>query len=267
MGVSLIEMMLIMAIAGLIAVMGIRQYRLYRIDADIRQLKYNVDTLFQAMSLYYRANCYGTTHPKAGVVTAGTLNPDVNPDNPFPISIENDLKAKGFLMVDYPRSPLVDEGSNGGGGYILQFNESIQPKMVCKQGIKAKNADLPDCTEAVQVGTIVAWKAQIAVLLNDTDRASAYLKLLDATCLSSYDSNTNTVSPCSDNISGNYIVWERWPSFGNSFIERDNLLNPTLDQFNQMYTTYPITHLTGSIPSGTTPGVTGPVPQYFLCGS
>ena len=251
-GLSLLEMILVIGIMASILLLSIRQYQSYRLDSDMRQLEYNVDALFQAMGKYYRANCYGTTVPgadPAGTLQPGALHPNNNPSDPFPINIQTDLRDNGFLTENYPISPLLDE-TGPGNGYVVQFNRHTQPRTLC--------IDPPICSSTRTIGTIVFWTAQVAVLLRDPTLAQDYLQVLRGHCLSSFAGGT--VTPCPG--VGDYIVWERMPSFASPASTSSYWsMNPILDRFNQLYTTYPITYLldtAGQTPSG---------PQYYLCGS
>lgn len=256
-GVSLVELILVLAIGAAILILSLRQYQVFRQDADADQLVANVNTLMQAMGQYYKANCYGTYNPNANPpLTPGTLNPLNTNDplpGPFPINITTDLVDNGYLSPEMPISSLVDttgaEGNNF-NGYVAQFNASIQ--MVRNPGSGA-------------VGQVLIWKPQISVLLKDTENATQYLNWLQADCLSSL--NGETVSRCQLNSNtGTYLVWERMPSYaaskGNSSLWEAKAVST---QFNQMYTTYPTVYLLntgGKVP--TTGSATQT--QYYLCG-
>jgi Tfp pilus assembly protein PilE len=259
-GVSLIEVILALLIGISLLLISIRQYQSFKLDQDIRQLQYNVDTIFQAMNRYYQANCFGTTHPSTGVVTSGTLNPALNPANPFLINITTDLANTGFLTNRIPRSLIVNTAgpaTNQYNGYVAQFNQSTQSKMLCISS---------GCASQTNVGTIVTWRAQVAVLLQKPPQAQQYKNALTADCLSNLGAG-GTVIPCTPvSISGNYLVWERLPSFASPNSESESwVLNPTVNQFTQMYTTYPGTYLLNT-QGQITAQPTNPS-QNYLCGS
>jgi len=258
-GVTLIEVLLVLAIGAAFIVFGINQYGIYRQDLEVQRLQYNIDTLFQAMALYYKANCYGIT-TSTGIVQPGTLNPASDPPNPFPIDINVDLRTRGYFTSTFLPNTLVADN-----GYIVQFNRYTQPRRICTAGTNATGPDDPACTSTAVIGTIVMWTAQVAILLQDTTNLETYTKLLNADCVSGSASD-KTVFACDKHVLGNYLVWERMPSFAASTIKSDYwLTNPTLEQFKQMYTTYPINYLLGTKPNtGYTPS---DQQQYFLCGS
>ena len=80
-GLTLLEALLTLAIASMLLVLSLRMYESYALDSYISELQYNVDSLFQAMSLYYKVNCAGTYNTNGEMTVWGTLNP-VNPPNP-----------------------------------------------------------------------------------------------------------------------------------------------------------------------------------------
>src|SRR5262245_26726988 len=127
-GVTLLEVLLVLAITGMAFVMGLRLYYSFKTDADIMQVKSNVDAIFLAMAKYYRANCYGTTRVNAAVIpmivtiTPGTLNPASSPTNPMPINIQTDLINAGYLRSTLVRTPIVNFAGSGMNGYVAQFN-------------------------------------------------------------------------------------------------------------------------------------------------
>lgn len=253
-GVSLLELLLVLVVAGLILIAGYRQYLIYRYDADVQQLKQNVDILMASMTLYYRANCGET----------GALSPTVALTDPMKIDINNDLIQNGYLSANaFPVSPLVNRKGGDLGGYRVQFNKLTMPRSVCTSATGTDSAGpltTQGCASSTVIGTILIWKPQVAVSLANTALAQTQLQQLGGDCLSSPSSNT-TVYPCSANQPGTFVVWERLPSNASTQMNTPfHQLMPTAQQFQQMYTTYPITYLTQS--SGVGPYET----QYFLCG-
>lgn len=269
-GVSLVEVLLVLAIGAAILFASIKQYQIFRSGADVEQVKYNVDTIFHAMSQFYSVNCNGTTAVRNGTYTftPGMLNPTYSPApaNPFPVNITTLLQQNGYLTQVIPINPIVNSSgpaTNSYNGYVAQFNQSqvVQTRSVCVTGVNATGITAATgCTQAKQVGTAIIWKAQVAVLIKNTAAAQQYLNLLSGDCLSSL--NGTTVRPCSANQPGNYVVWERLPSFATPNAQSDSWETyPALNQFNQLYSTYPTVYLSGmqgKIPNNQT--------QYFLCG-
>lgn len=268
-GVTLLEVMLVLVIGAAILFMSVQQYLTYRHDADAYQVQSNVDTVFQAMSAYYRMSCYGTTDDSYQMVP-GTLNPAASapptvPTSPMPISISTDLIDNGFLSTPMPLNPFVKTtgaGANAFNGYVAQFNPvtPAQNRLTCMAGTNATSPVDPNCTSTQSVGQIITWKSQVAVQLNNPTpgEAKVYLNLLGGDCLSSLAGNI--VTPCSSSgNTGTFVVWERLPSAMNAKFASDYWQTmPTVSQFTQMYTTAPIMNLTdgSSLPY-----------QYYLCGN
>lgn len=252
-GVGLTELFLVIIVGAGILYFSILQYLSFKQDSDIMQVRYNVDTLFQAMGRYFQANCnisLDHPHPDTEVLSA------YYPAKYFAVTLE-DLRTNGYLTETLPDSPLVDY-TTASLGYVMQFNQ-IQPLKERKIGLSP-----PGTGEAV-IGQIILWQAQVSVLLKNPDTAPQYQHLLQANCLSQEESAGSNiiVTPCANAAppaSQIYAVFERQPSLPS---EKANSTywqtNPAVKQFTQMYTTDPILVLTG----GTTPSTT----QYYVCGS
>lgn len=274
-GVTLLEVLLVLAVISSIIILSIRQYQIYRLDADVHQVRFNIDQLTNAAAGYYQANC----------TNGGTLDPDSSPTSPYVINVTSDLINKGFLPANaLGYSPLIDNASPL-GAYQVQFNKYTTPRQVCVRGTNATGiTPSAGCTSALQIGTLVIWKIQVAVLLNDSTLAQQYQNLFLADCVST-KSATGIVS-CSQSASfsalcqfyrnippndplyaiynslannmgcptsgssasyNNYVVWERLPSFATPDTQSPFWqTNPLVQQFTQMYSTYPITYLTGA---------------------
>lgn len=275
-GVTLLEVMLVLVIAAAILFFSIRQYEMWKADATLQEVKQNVDTVFQALSFFYRINCNGS-YDETGKLIPGKLNPVANPPpkTNYPVNIEQDLVKAGLLQTKlktiFPTNMIVDDTDVKTYGYIAQFNEQPPvPRIVCTEGTNSFNPTSPSCKSSTQIGTIIIWKAQVAILLRNKNDAQFYLSALGGDCLSNLSAD-GIVEPCDkSNGVGPYVVWERLPSLASPYTQSIYWQsNFPVKQFNQMYTTYPVTYLTAS--GGTTPGQPPPQPQqtqpqYFLCG-
>lgn len=248
MGIGLLEALLALAVGLTIFVLSLRQYYSYRVSADMLGVQSNVDTLFLAAAGYYQANC-----PKGKL-----LDPSVATGPVKAINITTDLINAGYLASSFPiANPLVDS-TGPGKGYVVQFNQYTSPRMqqVC--------SNPPTCTLTIpqQIGTIVIWKIQVAVLMKNTSAAQLAndQNYLAADCLSQVSGSPATSALCSANQKGNYLVFERLPSFSTSNPNAQSSLwlsSPRLQQYNQMYTTNPITDLTNQSHT--------PEYQYYYC--
>lgn len=252
-GITLLEVLLVLAIGGVLFVLSIQQYNSLRQDAYVQQLRLNIDILLHAAAGYYQANC-----PKGG-----KLDPALVTNPVVTLSIPSDLISGGYLTSNFPTpNPLVNSASSGNvyQGYTVQFKEYTYPRnqQVC--------SNPPTCTvsTAEQIGTIVAWQIQVTVSMQNTSQTqlATYQNYLAADCLTGGGSGGGSIAFCSDNVAGNYLAFDRLPSY---VISNPNAVstfwpsNPLLKQFNQMYTTNPITDLTGQSDS--------PEYQYYYCSS
>ena len=289
-GITLLELMLVLAIASLFIVMGYNQYASYKRDTDLRAILLNVDAISQAAARFYYANCgnqqmYTTFLP-------GRLSPlnSSPPSNPYPINVALDLVAPGYLTLPIAPNPLV-KNIGPGHGYTVQFNQKISDRMT------TTCADPPDCTttQQVKIGTNVDWQIQIGVILNNASMGKQYAAYLQATCLSTLNTGTNTTVACSNvanfnslclflrsmpanqlavllanmygcppnanlNNYNNYMVFIRSPSFP-AIHPQEGLWGSksSVYLFKQNFEVAPITTLTTTSHS--------PEYQYFLCGS
>ena len=207
-GFNLVEILLVLVISAGVFFLGMQLYLSMRKDADARQVQANVDAIFQAMSNYYRVNCYGQTKADLSVIP-GTLNPAYVPSPPTlrPINITTELIQPGFLAANaLVQTPIVNAiGAPGSTkGYVAQFNKKTSTRRVCTAGTGAANS--PTCTQSVVVGTVIEWQAQVAVQLDTTPATTPgpYLGMLAGDCLSRLVGTT--VTPCTAASTGTYVV-------------------------------------------------------------
>jgi len=273
-GVTILEVMLVMAIGASILFFSIQQYLTYRKDADAVVVESNVDAIFQAMSAYYRINCYGPSNTDGSLGgtgnNGGTLNPKQFSGINKLLNMNTDLITPALLNGNgIIINPLIDAAgatSTAFKGYVAQFNKT-QPSLqrqVCENGTgttptPGRPTPIPTCSTAlVNTGEIVIWKAQVAAKLNDTTNASTYLNFLGADCLSSPGAG-GIINPCSSNTPGAYVVWERLPSAVNPGAASPYWESmPTVTQFTLMYRTAPILNLTNQFQADS---------QTYLCGN
>ncbi len=255
-GLSLLETMLVLAIAALLVVLSIRQYQAWQADLAVEQVKANVNAIFNAMTYYYRAQCRGAYDPGATntfMVNGHTYNPypQVNPGtlNPFYANeqtknILNDLMSSGYLTAPFSLSavsPVVDTSTYEAVFYFLGTLRRYE---------STANGN------AVMIGDVYQPVMEVGVQLKATQPAvqQAYLRLLNATCLTS---QFPAICPTSGTGSGSYVVWVKSPS------DTMGTYDPELAQFNQLYNTYPLMYLTGTANSTSAPPIEY---QGFICG-
>jgi hypothetical protein len=265
-GVTLVEAILVMAVASSIIMIAMKQARIYRNDNDINQVLHDVDEVFQGASYFYQANCKMQADPVTGPIGGtGVLDPKyfpappatptpTPPSNPYPVTIAQ-LKSGGFLTNKVAFSPIVNT-SAANDGFIVQFNQDISDRSF--------STSAPVTT--IKLGKIIMWQIQVAVLLRNPAKALVYGKLLGADCLSTVDPSGTTVTPCSSAPPGLptppvYAVWSRLPSYATPASNSNQWIsNADRQVFNQLYETYPVSVLQ-NVPASSYPQ------QNYLCGS
>lgn len=216
-GVTIFELLLVMAIAGSIIMLGISQYTLFRQRAEISQVQFNIETLFQAMNHYYLAHCEDDSIFKIGP-----------PNKPVQIKVSN-LRNEGFLADDalivVPNYVNPDEDT----AYPMQFNPAEQDKII----------------DGENLGKVYLWTFQIGLRLADGKRSTnaqsiTNAKLLGADCIVDFNNGSGNptgvgLGKCisiNANVS-RYPSWERAPSMSNAAVRKTGswLMTPLIRQF------------------------------------
>lgn len=270
-GVSLVEVILALVIAGMIIVMGLRQFQIYRTDAAAQRIRYNAEEIMRGAAYYYYANCKNSSG-----VTA-TLDPANFSGDTYTSATVSTLVSNGYLMAAPALNPLVDS-SGASGGYLLQFNRSISIRYYCTSS-----------SSCDPIGNDVIWRIQVSVLLKNTSAASRYLKMTGADCLTT-SSGTNKVETCANAVTfetnckkyrdpadpaynpttannmgcpaaggtyNNYLSWERLPSMASPKGQSPLwITNPVVKQFKQLNDNMPSLSYMLANPTSTN----------FLCG-
>lgn len=278
-GATLLEVMLVMGMAGIIFILGLKMIQSYQNTAQLEQLRYNVDQLFQAASNYYKANCaagdfapnpHDVLSPYSPPGATGIVYPPATTSN-FPVSIVSKLINDGYLTNWAPSNAIVDN-TGGESGYVVQLNPMILNGVAANTCVVIKNGTrcvktTPTSTIPVTQGVIVTWAVQVAVKVSQTSKIGAYKALLNADCISGETSGLSpvTVDVCpSANPKHNYLVWKRSPS--SAELKDVSVLNPSLSllrQFNLQYTHDENYELNSGYSTTTTPAQ---APVYYLCG-
>lgn len=265
-GVTLLEIMLVLVIASTVIIMGLRAYMGYKKDNDFRVVENNVNTVFQAMGQYVRANCAG---PNGALFPNLTATPKVDPNVIVGITPVT-LVTKGFL-AKWPLqfSALVD--NSDATSYILQFNPTLSSTMnvvSCDSQTDSSTCTTTPMPLTANVQSLI-WNAQVAIKIRSTDEATikAAAARLGADCISTLAGTTpETIQKCTPTplpfpASGPaYLVFERLPSFAAPTINSPlSQSMPLVKQFNMQYTHDPMYefNLGNSTASGT---------QYYVCG-
>lgn len=232
-GVTLLEILLVLTIASMLILMGLRQYRVYVLDRDVAQTKFNVNLLFDGLKKYYQRHCRGL-YDAARDTYDGKLYEARKSGSRVDVDIKTELVDSGFLPSSaWPltQTSLVNNADEKKPGYVAQFNYgTLSRRYACWDG---------QCISLDK--TVLVWRPQVAIRLPATvtkETAEFYRKMLGADCISMVQGNF--VVPCEDNPSALkdfYLVWERLPSFATE--ESTSSLwssTPRLQQFNQQYT-------------------------------
>lgn len=257
-GVTLIELMLVMAVGGAILLMGMNFYQSIQTQQYFRDLQANVDQIFLGMGKYYRANCRLQKTPEGLAVPGlGTLDPNTNNANIVPVSINQDLVNNGFLETAPIFNALVDP--NDPASYIAQFNLTITSRSITPCFNLSNTVATQTCSNAMTAANLknYIWTEQVAVKVIDQDNVQLYQRTLNATCTSTLAGNS--VVPCNQSTGGPYLVWERLPSVRAPQLESsDWLLRPLIKEFLLQYTNDDFYVVSGASSSNTT--------NYYLCG-
>lgn len=273
-GVSLIEVILALVIATAIMMMGFKLYQTLNTDTAARRVVYNAEQIMQAAAYYYYRNCENMQNiPNSNTATLDPSNyPSNNPPNPYTLTIAN-LVSGGFLETAPAGNPLVNS-SGPNRGYLVQFNMVSPPPV--RYFCTTQGCD--------PIGYNVIWRVQVSVLINNVNKATNYLGMTGADCLTSMNGNNNSVEPCltaanyanncqahanphdpqynancanAGGVYNNYLSWERLPSMvspkGQSPLW---LSNPMVKQFKQFNEKPALGYM-----------LANPTATYFKCGS
>lgn len=256
-GVTLLEVLLVMAIAASLIMFSINLYQQYRADQFAIQLRYNADTVLESLAYYYQANC----SEGPGRTLSQTPYPTVFNDGG---DLYNDLK-NGFLPSNWqPYNPLID-GTAANDGYFVQFN-LIPPfkkqVYVCNPYDTSGVGGAHPCSTPQEIpnSEVIIWQVQLAIKMKNPASTLGYLGLSGADCAVN-SLPTNAPVNCSSRVisgSANYLVWQRLPSFASPAVVGDQWVSmPQTKEFNRQYTHDPMyeLYLNG----------TGPT-TYYLCG-
>lgn len=254
-GVTVQEVLLVVAIGAVITVIGLRLNNMLRRQSNVATVQSNVNTLFQAAASFYYANCRRQIDIETGPVAGtGLLDPTddgtspVAPPNPYPVT--SVLGPQNFLKTALFSDPIIAD-------YVVQYNQ-VTP---------APDRVVQTPTGPVNVGQIIMWRIQVSGQLRPQFVANArqYLALLGGNCLARAKTPT-TITPCSEvgavPVGGTiYVVWERMPSNAVLSSQTGQMLNNARYKMNtQLYTTYSQQYLM-SLPASSYPA------QNYLCGS
>jgi type II secretory pathway pseudopilin PulG len=265
-GVTLLEIILVLVITSAIMMLGLRMYIQYQNQGYGEQTKYNVDTLLQAMTAFYRAQCNTT-----GVLgTAST-------SQPFVVTMQN---LAPYLPSNWEsKNPLSKD-------YVLQFNPTVSasPVYVHACVVITKGTPCVSTTTALPASQaqVIIWNEQVAVLTPTSmsqATVNSYQSTLSADCVSTLNGSSIQLCPAraasittaknkiaadqatlalpscnaacqtattaqlntdqaayTSTVAGGYLVWQRLPSAtGSQQTTGLWLMKPLLQQFDLQY--------------------------------
>lgn len=235
-GFTLIETILVVAVAGGLVMLGLQAYQQPNTQAQFNALQYNVDLLFQAMRAYHASNCRGTYNASQAITagTAGTLNPASGVDTTVPFPISNIATGLGPVsgggpgyLPKWPLPPNIFIGADPVNNpsfpvYVVQFNPDTVSQisynactalayagtppntLACTSNNPITPSSAPASPSTGQAAVLI-WRAQVAAQVYNPGVTPAQYQVLvqtyayqtGADCVSSW--NGTYVKPCSTN--------------------------------------------------------------------
>lgn len=244
-GITLFEMLLVLAIASAIIVMAIAQYPSYKNVSDTERLQATIDNIFLATANYYRANCKPSTTSALWTLSGGKLVP-----TSVTVDIKNMLVTKGFLDPLLPNGMISQAGNDPYDGYTVLINMTYQDAAYTQllQKYQCTTSSGGVCTNNVAVGTVALAQIYVAVCLKTSQYMNQVIAMM----------NPDSTSACSG---GQLLRFFRMPSsvIAQSSSDTGNSMRASQQVFAEMYTTAPLSYLLG------TSGAANK--QYYYCGS
>jgi len=263
-GVSLLEVMLVLAIAASIILMGMRLIGQFRYQASEQKLAATINQLFQGMNGFYYANCRQVLDQNSVAQSSGNLDPLVADASGFksiyPLSISNLIPRIASANDWSPYNALVDN-TVGEKGYFMQFNrviESLNDPVMSVSACTGSDAP-PSCnrTDGKVLSSsnvpssqshVATWVAQVAVKLSPTLTSTQWTQIkndLGATCVSNKVGSSIATCDSSPTAAG-YLVWTRTPAAFNPNISSEYWASmPYVTGFNRQYTNDGMANLSG----------------------
>lgn len=227
-GVTLLEVLLVLAIGASLVMLSLRMYANYRITQAAETVKLNIDSYFQALDMFYQIQC----RLPSNASTSGQLGL-LDPRHVPAPDLQNPFAATSYITSYLPRTPLY---SVLGNTYIAQLNPG---RMTREVGVFYPPNTGPDQNQTIFIkksNSVYYWVAQVAIVIDDSSNINAYKPLLGADCVSHVTGNT--VTPCSaSDGAGTALVFQRMPSLNSPAMQSSFWITmPRMKQFVQQYT-------------------------------
>jgi type II secretory pathway pseudopilin PulG len=273
-GITLLEMMLVLAIIASAFVFGLRLLTQFQFQVRESQLNASVNQLFNAAAGFYSANCRRALDSNGNDQSPGELDP-VKTDSSgvikptLVLSVTSQLLTPGYLPSSWhPNNLLVDNKATE-QGYYVQFNRVTaadgdnpsagvvactgNPSSPCENSVRLSldptqtGGNYPNRNPSSR-GNAVTWVVQVGVKLSESLTNAQWTQIkndLNAQCIST--GSGNEVVPCTSAPAANgYLVWTRHPS---SYIDQVTsnqwVSDPYVKDFKMQYTNDGMGALTG----------------------
>lgn len=250
-GITLLEIMLVLAIAMSLLMLGLRLYNQFQYELKIFKIRHTVDQLFQAMYMYHQANC-----------RKGSLSP-VNSKFQTPISVYDNNQPTADFAPYLTMVGTLSENSfvqNYNGQFNLVNDPNNKPSRsvyACWNTASGVTCGAPSTIPTAGKLTIVFWIAQVAVELNDPTLASMVKAVLNADCVSD---DLNTCDPTA--TEGKYVIFQQIPSQASQNMPHRLGLASYYQILNIMQQHDPFYEYNTTTPISTDPLYN----SYYLCG-
>ena len=252
-GITLIEMMLVLAIMTSIILMAFSWFQTMQIQNNYITLKSNVDQLLASLRAYYQANCD---------VTTSKFYPTSSPIQPvLPIDLTTDMK--GFINTNWPKKTVVVASDTDTGeqdtSYLAQFNlylptgtggTSTVPKKFANFCFQFDPTKPAQCADPVVLANskLFIWQIQVVVKMSNPEQAFNYRALAGADCVATEDTyDSTTPVDCAANATNtditkaDYLVWQRAPAQIAPELQSSlAIMNPVVREFKLQYTHDPM---------------------------
>ncbi|MES2218926.1 MAG: hypothetical protein V4501_11010 [Pseudomonadota bacterium] len=189
-GVTLLELLLVFAVASAVTLMGFKFYNNYQTQLLISEVGQQVGFLFDGLRLFYYANCMrggllGQTSTTPIVVLSGGGNTILLPYLIQPVQTQNRL--------------LKYTDSNTYYGYIAQFNLHTTARIPPNTTYQGNGATM--------VGVSVNWSSEVSIEPANTTILNTLQSSLGAECSSNYVNASKGVTDCATYTTGTPAVY------------------------------------------------------------
>jgi Tfp pilus assembly protein PilE len=263
-GATLLEGLLVLGIAAVIIVIGIRQYNAYLFNTNLQLLQESVEELYVAAAQYYRANC-------ATALATTTTPYGVTPTQ----LISSGNASASYLPSTWTKSannPLVAI-TDPTGGYLIQFNLLQQGvmKAVCQNQTcdtpSSATTPYPVLSSLSSSLPVLIWQIQISVKIKNATPAlvNSIAATLGAACQTNSSTTTTALTCGTATAPYSWIAFTKLPSFaGQNSLSDYWVSTPIIKQFNLQYTHDQMYELSSQTYSNN--GITGDAQGYYTCG-